>query len=139
LNVDSTTVRILLVDDDEGLQLLLKRAGERYGYELVPVSDGRLVLELVEREKFDLIVLDINMPAMDGRDVLTRLKQNPATAATPVLIHSVRSGQLVRRAVLELGAADFIEKGNDARSSMAQVRRFVEKLQNRPPEGEPDR
>src|SRR6266511_1016546 len=90
------SARILVVDDDEGLQRAVKRAAETAGYEVAQVYDGHDALSLAAKEKFDLILLDINMPAMDGRDVLSRLKRNTETAIIPVLVLSSRSGQLDR-------------------------------------------
>ena len=118
--------RILAVDDDEGLQRAVKRAAEVAGFELIQTADGHEALTLAAEQKFDLILLDINMPAMDGRDVLTRLKGNAKTSRIPVVVVSSRTGQLDRHLVLKLGAEDFIEKPIDGRMLMAKVRRFIE-------------
>jgi DNA-binding response OmpR family regulator len=119
-------VRILVVDDDEALQRAIKRAAEAAGYEVAQTSDGRDALTLAAKEKFDLILLDINMPAMDGRDVLSRLKGNTETSSIPVLVFSSRSGQLDRHVALELGAEDFVEKPMDGRLLMGKIGRLIE-------------
>jgi DNA-binding response OmpR family regulator len=123
--------RILVVDDDEGLQRAIKRAAETAGFEVSQVFDGLDALTLLVDETFDLILLDINMPAMDGRDVLSHLKRDPKTAEIPVLIHSSRGGQLDRQHVLKLGAEDFLEKPMDLKLLMAKIDHFVERAQNR--------
>ncbi len=123
--------RILLVDDDVPLQRTMKRALEAAGYEVVQAFDGLDALHLAEKETFDLIVLDINMPGMDGRDVLRRLTLGSDTSHVPVLVHSSRSGQLDRHVVLKLGAVDFIDKPMDARLMAGKIRHLIDAAQAR--------
>ncbi|HEV3191007.1 MAG TPA: response regulator [Polyangiaceae bacterium] len=104
------TGRILVIDDDVKVQSVVKRAAEAAGFEVAQAFDGLPGLALAALEKFALILLDINMPAMDGRDVLKRLKENPTTADIPVLVYSGRDSQSDRLVALELGAEDFIDK-----------------------------
>src|SRR6266545_3949675 len=94
------SARILVVDDDEGLQRAVKRAAETAGYEVAQVYDGR--------------------------DVLSRLKRNTETAIIPVLVLSSRSGQLDRHVALELGADDFVDKPMDGRLLMRKIGRMIE-------------
>jgi DNA-binding response OmpR family regulator len=119
--------RILIVDDDKEVQGVLKRAAATAGYELVQAFDGSNGLALATEGKFDLIVLDIEMPALDGRDVLSRLRQNPNTANVPVLVYSGRNHQTDRRVVYELGADDHIDKPFSAALLMSKIRRMIEK------------
>jgi len=121
------TTRILVVDDDVEVQRLVKRAAEAAGFAVVQAFDGPLGLSLAKKEKLDLILLDINMPTMDGRDVLKRLKANPSTAGIPVLVYSGRDGQHDRRVALELGAEDFIDKPFAAGSLVKRIGRLVER------------
>jgi DNA-binding response OmpR family regulator len=107
---DGAKGRILVVDDDDEVQRWIKRAVEGAGYEVTQAANGALALDLADKEKFDLILLDIGMPSMDGRDVLTRLKAHPNTAAVPVLVLSGSTDTYDRRVVLELGAEDLLEK-----------------------------
>lgn len=124
---DVTKQRILVVDDDDQVQRWIKRAAEAAGYEVEQATNGALGLELAGKGRFDLILLDINMPSMDGRDVLSRLKKNPHTAAVPVLIHSGRSDPYDRRVVLELGAEDFVEKPVEPSSLVRQIGSLIRK------------
>jgi DNA-binding response OmpR family regulator len=121
--------RILIVDDDEVLQRGIKRAAEKAGYEVTQTFNGFDALRLAAQEKFDLILLDISMPVLDGRDVLARLKADPATADIPVVIHSSRTGQPDRHLALELGAVDYVEKSTELWSLMARIRRVLEQNQ----------
>jgi len=119
--------RILIVDDDVEVQHVLKRAADAAGYELVQAFDGSSGLTLATESKFDLIVLDIEMPKLDGRDVLTRLKQNPNTATVPVLVYSGRDQPTDRRVVYELGADDHIDKPFSAGRLMSKIGFMIEK------------
>jgi DNA-binding response OmpR family regulator len=125
------TARILVVDDEVELQRSVKRAAEAAGLEVVQAFDGVAGLALATSEKFDLILLDINMPKMDGRDVLKRLKQTPATAGVPVLLYSGRTGQIDRLVGLTLGAEDYIEKPFEAAHLVDKIQRMIEKSRER--------
>jgi DNA-binding response OmpR family regulator len=119
--------RILVVDDDAAVQKVVKRAAEAAGFEVVQALDGALGLRLATSERFDLVLLDINMPMMDGRDVLRKIKQNPATADVPVLIYSGRIDQLDRVSGLELGADDYLEKPFDTGMLIRKISRLIER------------
>lgn len=122
----NVTSRLLVVDDDVAVQRAVKRAAEAAGLEVVQAFDGAAGLALAFTETFDLILLDINMPEMDGRDVLTKLKQNLTTAAVPVLIYSGRVDQLDRLVGLQLGADDYIEKPFDANHLVKKIERLIQ-------------
>ncbi len=119
--------RILVIDDDAKLQSLIKRTAEAAGLQVVQAFDGPPGLALAAAERFDLILLDINMPAMDGRDVLKHLKGNPSTADVPVLVYSGRDSQHDRLVALELGAADYIDKPFESGALTRKMQRLIEK------------
>jgi DNA-binding response OmpR family regulator len=122
----SVIARILTVDDDVEVQKVVKRAAEAAGLEVVQAFDGAAGLALALTEPFDLILLDINMPKMDGRDVLSKLRNNHATAAVPVLIYSGRAGQLDRLVGLELGADDYIDKPFESSLLVKKIERLIQ-------------
>ena len=124
--------RILIIDDDHDLQRTIGRAAETAGYEVLHALDGADGLALAAAEQVDLILLDVNMPSMDGRDVLTRLKKNPETSAIPVLVHSGRSSQVDRHVVLELGAEDFVDKPTNPRLLMTKIERLIARSRANP-------
>ena len=126
--------RILVVDDDEEVLRWFKRAAEAAGYEVVQAVSGAVGLDLAGRDRFDLILLDISLPAMDGRDVLRRLKMNPRTGDVPVLVHSGSTNLYDRRIVLELGAEDFAEKPVDPSSLIQQIGSLIRKARHRAPQ-----
>jgi DNA-binding response OmpR family regulator len=119
--------RLLIIDDDVHVQKAVRRATEAAGFEVVQAFDGAAGLALALAERFDLILLDVSMPLMDGRDVLRKLRQEPANASVPVLIYSGAADHLARIAGLELGAADYIEKPFEAGQLVRKIQRLIEK------------
>jgi putative two-component system response regulator len=101
--------RILVVDDNLSIlkQISAHLAGE---YEVSLAKSGLLALQICIKEKPDLILLDIEMPDMDGFDVLTRLKENPYLDRIPVIILTANHSAETEIKALELGARDFIMK-----------------------------
>lgn len=119
--------RILVVDDDVELQRVFKRIAEGAGYQVVQAFDGGPAVALATTESFDLVLLDINMPTMDGRDVLKRLKENPHSARVPVLVYSARDSQYDRHLALELGAEDFLDKPCDPKALVRKIGRLIDR------------
>jgi len=119
--------RILFADDDPGVQRAIKRLAEKNGFDLVPVTSGGDVYEAAVSNSPDLIVLDIQFPDADGRDVLSRLKADPRTAAIPVVVWSGRDPQSDRRIALDLGAEDYIEK-RDPATLLPKIERVLLRL-----------
>jgi two-component system KDP operon response regulator KdpE len=103
--------KILVVEDNEQLLALLRRALEHEGYEVIAASGGVELMTLVYSSKPDLIVLDVGLPDVDGRDLLASLKKDPKTVSIPVIVWSGRDPDTTRRVVLDLGAEDYVEKG----------------------------
>ena len=113
--------RILLVDDDEDARMLMRTLLERDGYEVSEVVDGRKALELLEDQDFNLLILDLAMPGLDGREVLHQLRGSVDTAALPVLIRTGTGSDRIEAELLEAGADDYMEKSVDADRFMARV------------------
>ena len=82
---------ILVVDDDPVIQKLLAVNFEMEGYHVVTASDGEEALDRVAAEQPAVVVLDVMMPKVDGIEVLRRIKANPITANTPVLLLSAKA------------------------------------------------
>ena len=121
--------RILFADDDPGVQRALKRLAEKNGFELVPVLAGADVYEAALACGPDLIVLDIHFPDSDGRDVLSRLKQDSRTSNIPVVVWSGRDPNSDRRIALDLGAEDYVEK-RDPSTLLPKIERVLLRLRN---------
>ncbi len=105
--------RVLLADDDLVVQEAVKCAAARAGHEVLAAITGAQALELAVSTQPDLIVLDIEFPDADGRDVLAKLKADARTARIPVLVWSGRKlNESDSRIALALGAEDYVEKSN---------------------------
>jgi type II secretory ATPase GspE/PulE/Tfp pilus assembly ATPase PilB-like protein/CheY-like chemotaxis protein len=114
--------RILLVDDDEEARLLMRSLLERDGYEVAEVEDGHKALDILKDDQdYQLIVLDLAMPGMDGRQVLDQIRGSVDTAALPVLIRTGTGSDMLEAELLEAGADDYVEKSVDANRFMARV------------------
>jgi DNA-binding response OmpR family regulator len=103
--------RIMVVEDNEALAGLLRRALEQAGHEVVLAPSGLAMMRLVHITKPDLIVFDIALPDVDGRDLLAALKKDARTFSIPVVIWSGRYADSDRAVALDLGAEDYVEKG----------------------------
>ena len=112
--------RILVVDDDEGIRNSLAAFLGRAGFEIQLARDGQEALERLERWPADLLVLDVLMPRLDGRELLRRLRQ--AGNWTPVILLT-RVGEASERAMaLEEGADDYLNKPFEAHELAARIR-----------------
>ena len=112
---------ILIVDDEADILEMLQYNLEKEGYTVLTARNGKSALEQV-KHKPDLILLDVMMPEMDGWEVCRRLKQDPKTAAIPVLFLTARGTEVDEVIGLELGAEDYIVKPISMRKLLARVR-----------------
>jgi len=110
--------KILLVDDDAHIRQLLAFALGKAGMKTSEAQDGEAALREVERERPDLVVLDINMPRMDGLEVCRRLR---AEGDLPILFLSSRDDEIDRVLGLELGGDDYVVKPFSPREVVARV------------------
>lgn len=102
--------RILLIEDEEDIASLIKLQAEVSGYKLHVEVDGVNGYRAIEREKPDLVILDIMLPGENGLDVCRRIKSNPDLRDIPVIILTARSEELDVVLGLELGADDYVAK-----------------------------
>ena len=120
--------KILVVDDQPVNVQLLKRKLEREGINVVGAFTGMEALEIVAKEKPDLILLDVMMPDMDGIDVCQRLQEKEETRSIPVIFITARSSKESKLEGLAVGAVDYITKPIDLDETLARVQtqlRFV--------------
>lgn len=102
--------RILLIEDEEDIAALIKLQAELSGYKLHVEVDGVNGLRAAEREKPDLVILDIMLPGQNGYDVCRKMKSNPELRNIPVIILSAKDEELDVLLGLELGADDYVSK-----------------------------
>lgn len=117
--------RILVVDDDPESRLLIERLLGRQGFQVTSVANGREGLRAAGRRPPDLILMDVEMPEMDGYEATGQLKADPFLAAIPVIILTARSETAAKLEGLDLGADDYIAKPFDRRELIARVRSLL--------------
>jgi len=105
--------KVLIADDEPITRMLVKILLERDGYSVLEAQTGRDALEIAARQRPDLIVMDLNMPQMDGYDAIRQLRQMPALADVPVVVLTADDGPGVERRVLDIGADDYLAKPFD--------------------------
>jgi type II secretory ATPase GspE/PulE/Tfp pilus assembly ATPase PilB-like protein/CheY-like chemotaxis protein len=113
--------KVLLVDDEDSLRKVLKDLLERDGYEVSEARDGVQALDQVDRVGPDIVVLDLNLPSLDGYGVLSQLRSRPATAAIPIIVLTAKGDEDNEVRVFELGADDFLQKPFRARALSARL------------------
>src|SRR5678815_4915391 len=102
--------RVLIVEDEPDIRDLLAFHLGRDGYQVATAATGAEALRQAARERPDLIVLDLMLPEIDGREVCRRVRQDPATAAVPVIMLTAKGDEIDRVVGLELGADDYVVK-----------------------------
>jgi DNA-binding response OmpR family regulator len=112
--------RILLVDDEQPIQTLLSFPLQRDGYEVVQASDGREALARFSEQQFDLVVLDLMLPRIDGLEVCKRLRAKGSTV--PIIMLTAKSEEIDKVLGLELGADDYITKPFSMREFRSRVK-----------------
>jgi two-component system OmpR family response regulator len=121
---------ILIVDDDPHIRELLDFALTKAGYQTRQAQDGVEALDAVEAATPDLVVLDINMPRLDGLEVCRRLR---AKGQTPILFLSSRDDEIDRVLGIELGADDYVVKPFSPREVTARIGAILRRASGSPP------
>ena len=116
-------MKILVVDDDLDLLGLICFALRQASYLVVEAQDGLSALSVFERERPDLVILDVNLPRLDGLVVLKRLRASGAK--TPIMMLTVRSSEEDQVRCLDMGADDFLTKPFSPRALLARVRALL--------------
>jgi two-component system KDP operon response regulator KdpE len=127
--------RILVVDDEPEIRRAVSRALTARGFEVEAEADGEGALHAVERFAPDLIVLDLNMPGLDGMAVCRRIR---SWSQVPIIILSVREDEEDKVAALELGADDYLTKPFGTKELLARVRALLRRAST-PEETRPQR
>jgi type II secretory ATPase GspE/PulE/Tfp pilus assembly ATPase PilB-like protein/CheY-like chemotaxis protein len=112
---------VLLVDDEDQLRRVMKDLLERQGYTVVEARDGAQALDEVDRHAPDIVILDLNLPGVDGYSVLSQLRSRPATRQIPIIVLTAKGDEDNEVRVLELGADDFLTKPFRAKALAARL------------------
>jgi two-component system, OmpR family, response regulator len=117
--VAGSAPRILLVDDEQSVQKLLTYPLRKEGYEVVGALDGREALDRLEDASFDLVVLDVMLPQVDGFDVCRQIR---ATSTVPIIMLTAKTEEIDKVLGLELGADDYLTKPFSVREFRSRVK-----------------
>ena len=118
--------KILVVDDEKKICDLLKAYLEKDGYSVIVAHDGKQALDLVKTQNPDLVVLDLNLPGMDGLDVCKTLR---SWSKVPVIMLTARDEETDKIVGLELGADDYVTKPFSPREVIARVKAVLRRLE----------
>jgi DNA-binding response OmpR family regulator len=113
------SARILLVDDEQSIQTLLSYPLRKEGYDVVQATDGRQALDRFDEQPFDLVVLDLMLPKVDGLEVCRQLRSR---SAVPIIMLTAKSEEIDKVVGLELGADDYITKPFSMREFSSRVK-----------------
>ena len=128
--------RILLVDDEQSIQTLLSYPLHKEGYEVVQACDGYQALERFDEQPFDLVVLDLMLPRIEGLEVCRRLRSR---SSVPIIMLTAKSEEIDKVVGLELGADDYITKPFSLREFSSRIKAALRRAEmSRPVETAPD-
>jgi len=120
-------VRVLLADDSVSIRKLVEFTLKSKGFLVSSVEDGLAAFELLAKDPFDVIVLDINMPHMDGFELLKRIKADEAYASIPVIMLTTESQDEDRLKAADLGATAYLVKPFKPTQLLVLVERMTSK------------
>lgn len=117
--------QLLIVEDEPEIAELIEFHAERAGMRARTIHSGRLALEVMRREKPDLVVLDLMLPDVDGLEICRRLKQSEETRSIPIVMVTAKGEEADIVAGIELGAEDYVTKPFSPRVLMARLRNVL--------------
>jgi two-component system cell cycle response regulator DivK len=116
---------ILIVEDNPMNMELILDLLEFYGHSVTGAEDGIKALECLDRNKYDIILLDMQLPKMDGLEVLERIKQNPAIADIPVIAVTAHAMKGSEEHFIEKGCVDYISKPIDINKFRVLIEKYL--------------
>jgi type IV pilus assembly protein PilB len=116
-----THARVLITDDEPITRMLVKLLLEREKFTVLEATNGREAVEIATRERPDLLLIDLNMPEMDGYEAIQRMRRDLSLATLPIVVVTAEDGPGIERRVLELGADDYIVKPFDPEILLSRV------------------
>ncbi|MBQ6404864.1 MAG: response regulator transcription factor [Bacilli bacterium] len=118
-------MKILIVDDEQGIRSIIKEYCEEMGYETEEAESGKQALEKLKIKDFDLMVLDIMMPEMDG---YTMLKECPKSRRIPTIVLSARAEEYDKLAGFDLGIDDYVTKPFSPKELIARIKAITNRI-----------
>jgi two-component system cell cycle response regulator DivK len=117
--------RILVVEDQEDNRRIIRDLLMSAGYELVEAADGEAGVRLAETERPDLILMDIQLPVLDGHEATRRIKQNPELRAIPIIVVTSYALSGDDAKAMAAGADGYVAKPFSPRELLATIRKFL--------------
>ncbi len=121
--------RVLCVEDNAVNMILVERIVEAEGHELIRAEDGPTALDILESDTPDIILLDINLPGIDGLELARRFKANPRLAPVPLIATTAQVLVGDRERCLEAGCDDYLPKPLDIRKLRQLMRQYLDNAQ----------
>jgi two-component system phosphate regulon response regulator PhoB len=122
---ESKTKSILIIEDEKDIVDLIAYHLKQSGFSVISALDGPSGLELARKKRPGLIILDLMLPGMDGKDVCRSLKSNPATQSAPILMLTAKAEEMDRVIGFELGADDYVTKPFSPRELVLRVKAIL--------------
>ena len=126
--------KILVVEDEADIRELVRVSLEAEGFSVLEAADGDLGASLVRRERPAAVILDLMLPRMSGLDLCKRIRSNPETARTPVIMLTARTAEADKVVGLEMGADDYVTKPFSPRELAARVKAVLRRSYDAPAE-----
>ena len=121
--------KILVIEDEKDIQELLQLYLKRDGYDVHIAKDGETGLRKASQERFDLLLLDLMLPQMDGLEICRNLRSRPQTADLPIIMITAKTEEADRIVGLEMGADDYITKPFSPREVLARVKAIFRRVE----------
>ena len=130
------TRRTLVVEDDADIVELVTHYLQREGFTVESVGDGRAALDRLRASSYDLLILDVQLPGLDGLALCAEARRDKRTRAVPIVMLTARGDEADRVVGLEMGADDYVVKPFSPKELVARVRALFRRLERRDDEGE---
>lgn len=124
--------RILVVDDEKDILELISYNLKKEGFEIYVSTDGEDALRRVKQEKYDMIILDLMLPGIQGMELCSILKSSEDTSDVPIIMLTAKSEELDKVLGLEMGADDYITKPFSPRELIARVKAVLRRTREKP-------
>jgi len=124
--------KILIIEDDKDIVELVRHYLEKENFVLKEAADGFSGLKKAKAENFDLVILDIMLPEMDGLEVCKELRADPKTSSTPVIILTAKGEETDKIVGLEMGADDYLTKPFSPRELVARIKALLRRVEKKP-------
>ncbi len=123
--MSSEDIKVLIIEDDPDLLMVLSNYLKKYGIENSYAEDPYIGLSMLTQEKFDLIILDLTLPGMDGLEVINKIREN---SDIPIIISSARNDLTDKVIGLERGADDYMPKPYDPRELVTRIKTILRRI-----------